>query len=177
MKRIGLLLLTCCSLLATPQSSPVINFPVQSVVKNTEPDMPMGPHVLGVFDGRTPCQELARQMKVVTIPECNKIKWRLTLFQDPATHAPTSYSLEGFVYRKPPRTGKWAILKGTKTDPNAIVYQLDPDNSGGFQSFLKVDDSILFFLDGDRNLLVGNLHFSYTLNRVDKVPRHAEARD
>ena len=171
MKRIGLLVMTCCSLFMVLQSSVVINSQAQNVTTNAEPDMPTGPHVLGVFDGRTPCQELARQLKVVTIPECIKIKWRLILFQDPATQAPTSYSLEGFVYRKPPRTGKWTILKGTKTDPNAIVYQLDPDNSGGFLSFLKADDNILFFLAGDRNLLVGNTYFSYTLNRADKVPQ------
>ncbi len=170
MKGIGLVLMTCCSLFATPPATPVIASPMQSVATNAKPDLPTGPHVLGVFDGRTPCQELARQLKVVTIPECIKIKWRLILFQDPATHAPTSYSLEGFVYRKPPRTGKWTILKGTKTDPNAIVYQLDPDTPQGFQSFLKADDNILFFLDQDRNLLVGNIYFSYTLNRADKVP-------
>lgn len=172
MKRIGLLLMTCCSLLATSHATPLINSPVQSVATNAKPDIPTGPHVLGVFEGRTPCQELARQLNVVTSAECNKIKWRLILFQDPATHAPTSYRLEGFVYRKPPRTGKWRILKGTTTDPQAIVYQLDPEIAGGFQSFLKGDDNILFFLDKERNLLVGNEDFSYTLNRINEVLKH-----
>jgi hypothetical protein len=169
MKKIGLLLMTSCSLFTTPQAIPFLHSPVQSVATRADPDTPTGPHVFGVFDGRTPCQELARQVKVATSAECIKIKWRLILYQDPATHAPTSYSLEGFVYRKPPRIGKWTILKGSKTDLNALVYQLDPDSPGGFLSFLKGDDNILFVLDRERNLMVGNIYFSYTLNRVDKI--------
>jgi hypothetical protein len=97
---------------------------------------------------------------------CTKIKWRLILYQDPVTHAPTTYALGGFMWRNPPRTGKWTIFKGTPIDSNATVYQLDPDAPQGFLSFLKADDNILFFLDNDRNLLIGNIKHSYTLNRV-----------
>ena len=75
------------------------------------------------------------------------------------------FALGGLVWRNPPKTGKWSIVKGTKGDPDAEVYQLDTDDQNGFLSFLKVDDNILFFLDKDRELLVGNEHFSYTLNR------------
>jgi hypothetical protein len=98
---------------------------------------------------------------------CIKIKWQLVLFQDPTTHAPTTYALGGFAWRNPPKTGKWAIVKGTKEDPHAVVYQLEPDNPQGFLSFLKADENILLFLDPDRNLLVGNSRFSYTLNRLN----------
>ena len=89
------------------------------------------------------------------------------LYQDPVTHAPT-YALEGFMWRNPPRTGKWTILKGTPIDSNAVVYQLDPDDPQGFLSFVKADDNILFFLDKDRNLLIGNIKHSYALNRVGR---------
>jgi hypothetical protein len=92
----------------------------------------------------------------------------LILYHDPVTHAPTTYAyaLGGFAWRNPPRTGRWAIVKGTKEDPNAVVYQLDPDVS--FLSFLKTDDNILMFLDREGNLLIGNSRFSYTLNRTSK---------
>jgi hypothetical protein len=61
------------------------------------------------------------------------------------------------------------MTQGTKTDAGAIVYQLEPD-SGKPQSlsFLKADDNILFFMDKERNLLVGNDYSSYTLNRTTK---------
>ena len=55
--------------------------------------------------------------------------------------------------------------KGTKGDPAAVVYQLDPENAEGFLSFQKADENILLFLGNDRELLVGNENFSYTLTR------------
>ena len=99
--------------------------------------------------------------------ECTKIKWRLTLYKDSVTGNPDTYGLLGFVYKKDnPRIGKWRIIKGTKANPEAIVYQLD--QPGREPLFLqKGDDNILFFLDQGKNLLVGNRDFSYTLNRVD----------
>jgi hypothetical protein len=57
------------------------------------------------------------------------------------------------------------IVQGAKGDPDAVVIQLDPDDPNGFLSFLKADENILFFLDKNRDLLVGNDRFSYTLNR------------
>ena len=127
---------------------------------------PQGPQVFGYFEGRSPCQEVATMLKVSGRDACIKIKWQLILFQDPVTHAPTTYALGGFAWRNPPKTGKWAIVKGAKEDPNAVVYQLDPDDPEGFLSFQKADDNILLFLDKNRELLVGNEQFSFTLNRV-----------
>jgi hypothetical protein len=98
--------------------------------------------------------------------ECTKIKWQLILYRDPETHTPTTFALGGFVWRNQPKTGKWSIVKGTREDPAAEVYRLDTDDQNGFLSFLKADDNILLFLDKNRELLVGNEHFSYTLNRA-----------
>jgi hypothetical protein len=51
---------------------------------------------------------------------------------------------------------------------DAIVYQLDLP---GKSSLLlqQADDNVLFFLDANKNLLVGNCDFNYTLNRVNKA--------
>ncbi|GAB3428601.1 hypothetical protein [Niabella aquatica] len=128
--------------------------------------LPKGPTVLGVFDGRTPCQGIARALNEKTIPECIKIKWRLILYQDAVTHAPTTFSLEGFVYKNPPRTGKWRIVKGTRTNPSATVYQLDTEKPDEAIYLYKGDDNVLFFLDKKKNFMVGDNNFSYTLNRT-----------
>jgi len=125
-----------------------------------------GPDVYGFFEGRSPCQEITRLLNVPGREECIKIKWALILYQDPVTKSPTHYALGGFLWRNPPKTGKWTIAKGTNEDPNAVVFQLDPEDRNGFLSFQKMDDNILFFLDKDRNLLIGNSQFSYTLNRM-----------
>ena len=95
-----------------------------------------------------------------------KIKMGTDLFRDPKTNRPTIYKLEGSLYREQAREGKWVIVRGTKNDANAIVYQLDPDKPGNSFYFLKGDDNILFILDENKNPRVGNIDFSYTLNRV-----------
>src|SRR5688572_13504392 len=122
MKTILLSLMTCSSLLAAPEPVSLVSSPLPGTSTNSQASFPSGPDVLGVFDGRSPCQEIVELLNVAGRDACTKIKWRLILYQDPATHAPTTYALEGFMWRNPPRTGKWTILKGTKIDPNATVY-------------------------------------------------------
>ena len=62
--------------------------------------------------------------------------------------------------------GRWAIVRGTKTNPDAIVYQLNPDKPGMELSFLKLSDNLLHIVDQNEKLMIGNEFFSYTLNRV-----------
>ena len=107
-----------------------------------------------------------RQLNLAVSGDCIKRKSKLVLYQDPATHAPAKYSRLGSGYRNPPRTGKWTVVKGGKTDPNAKVYQLDPDLPRAFLSLLEADENALFFLGRKGNHFVGNIHFSYTLNRA-----------
>lgn len=165
----ALLLLTACAFcfcVAEPPATPAANAPAPSEAPNFWKETPRkGPQIYGYFEGRSPCQEITRMLNVSGKESCIKIKWQLILFQDPVTKAPTTYALGGFVARNPPKTGKWAISKDTKEDPEAVVFQLDPDEPKGFLSFQKADENILLFLDGDRRPLVGNSRFSYTLNR------------
>ncbi|MEZ4904292.1 MAG: hypothetical protein R2822_22345 [Spirosomataceae bacterium] len=130
-----------------------------------------GPSVVGIFEGRCPCKELAELLKVAVSNECFKTKWSLTLLQDPATKQPTTYVLEGSFYRANIRQGNWSILKGIKNDTNAVVYLLDSGNHKEPLFILKGDDNVLFILNKDRSLLVGNDLFSYTFNRVEKKPK------
>src|ERR1044072_311559 len=74
--------------------------------------MPKGSIQLGMFDGRTPCQELSIQLKEPKTPECNKIKWRLFLYKDSVTGRPTAFELYGlFQPRMEPKTGSWHIIR------------------------------------------------------------------
>ncbi|RRA97725.1 hypothetical protein [Larkinella rosea] len=120
-----------------------------------------GATVVGHFEGRFPCAEITKDWKMPVRPECVKMKWGLTLFQDPVTHQPTTYQLN-----RKARAGKWAIVRGTKTDPEAVVYQLDSDTPEVSVYLLKGDDNVLFVLDQERNFRVGTGYLSYTLNRV-----------
>ena len=118
------------------------------------------------FAGKTPCKELAGTLKISSTIDCFKLKWDLILKQDPEKNYPTTYELRRTGHRESVIKGKWIVLKGTKTNAEAIVYQLDPDKPEESILLLKGDDNLLFFLDRNRNLLVGNSEFSYTLNRL-----------
>src|SRR5689334_20472947 len=66
--------------------------------------MPKGSILLGMFDGRTPCQELSQQLKEPKTPECIKIKWRLFLYKDSLIGHPTTFEIYGlFRGRMEPR--------------------------------------------------------------------------
>ncbi len=129
---------------------------------------------VGIFDGRTACNSLLRELNGISAAGCQATKWRLTLYQDPKTHMPTTFQIQTiFVGKGDGRytnTGKWIVTKGTNTDPGSIVYhlELDSDKIPGSLTFQKADDNILFFLDKNRNLMVGDIVFSFTLNRVKK---------
>lgn len=131
------------------------------------------------FSGRSPCREIAKEMNHAAGPDCLKLKWSIDLSRDPQTLAPTTYRLRGTLYRHEARgterirEGKWKVIKGTKWDPNAIVYRLDAFETDGPIFLLKADRNILFFLANDRGLLVGNEDFSYTLNRGEKSSSRA----
>lgn len=166
MKNITLFLITAYCLTQTYQSSKAGTVFSDGLQKNLLQTTTIDSSILGVFAGKSPCLEIAKELNIPVDADCFKLKWDLTLYYDPATHAPTRYKLGGTFYRKGIREGTWTIIKGTKTNPDAIVYQLDPDKPQGSLFFLKADDNILFFLDKNRNLLVGSAEFSYTLNRV-----------
>ena len=122
-----------------------------------------GPHVYGVFAGRTACQEFMKELNLDANPECIKRKMKIILYQDPATGKPTTYETKGM--GKWSGKGKWFILQGMPTDPRATVFQVELDAKTSL-FLLKGDDNVLFILDRNKNFLVGNAKFSYTLNRA-----------
>ncbi|AXY73301.1 hypothetical protein D3H65_04595 [Paraflavitalea soli] len=117
------------------------------------------------FVGRSPCKAIASDLGLPADPACFKLKWSLKLYQDPVTFKPTRYQLRRVVQGLDLIEGSWTIVKGTAADPNALVYLLDPGKPGYTLYLMKGDDNVLFFLDKQRNLLVGDSLFSYTLNR------------
>ena len=119
-----------------------------------------------VYEGRTACQEFARQYNRTVEPDCRKLKWLLTLHRDPLTHAPTTYRLAWTLSRSQPLEGKWTVLKGLGQSNTAVVYQLDPDQPDRSIYLLVGDRNVLFVVDKEGRLLKGDENFSYALNRV-----------
>jgi hypothetical protein len=131
------------------------------------PPLPEGSTVLAVFEGRTPCHDIVFEFtKVTPYTSCLKIKWRLTLYQEQSTGAPSAYLFQGTTTL---REGSWSILQGTENDPDALIYQLHLDESQEPVSFLKADENHLYLLDRELNFLVGNELLSYTFSKVEKA--------
>ena len=107
------------------------------------------------------------------------VERKLTLYKDPKTQQPTVYKLAGInrysvkvtnMYSQPgtktESEGKWTILQGTKTNPGAIVYRLNPDKPKISVSLLMMSNDLLHILDEEGRLMIGDEFFSYTLNKV-----------
>jgi len=64
------------------------------------------------------------------------------------------------------RDGNWAIVKGKKGDPSAVIYRLDPDKPQEAVSFLRLNANVLHLLDGDQRLMIGTAGWSYSFNSI-----------
>ena len=126
---------------------------------------------LASFEATTPCDEVSRSLlHIPSTDKCAMMKWALTL-------TPTTYELmytygidkqgtrgfsEGAVTKK--QSGKLTKSKYKNTE----IYTLTSDSSPSL-SFLKLNENVLHLLDANKNLMVGNGAWSYTLNRINPV--------
>src|SRR5882757_4446472 len=112
MKKILILLVTVfCSLLLNASKAQTAAADNKLSKSITFRPIPKGPAVYGVFEGRPPCREIAKQVDSPVSAECTKVKWSLILYKDSITKQPTVYHLLG---RFLPPDGKWKIIKGIK---------------------------------------------------------------
>ena len=92
------------------------------------------PVLVGVFTGTVPCAD------------CSGIRTDITLItSSPARSSEGTFSLvEHYLGTRSGdrafrRQGRWTIVKGTKTIPDAIVYQLTADDGGRAMQLRRVD--------------------------------------
>lgn len=123
---------------------------------------PPGSSVLAYYEGRTACTEIMAALKMGYRESCAKRKLALTLYVDSVSKKPGSYEIRGLGIRT--GTGSWSMEKGTPTDPEAVIYRLHMGEVD--MLLLKGDEQVLFILDQQKNFLIGNELYGYTLNRV-----------
>jgi hypothetical protein len=117
--------------------------------------------LLGVFEGRTPCGNIANEFTGFPADGCEKIKWRLTLYRNPATGQPTTYLYQG---TRSTRQGAWRIEQTAGAEPR-VLYHLEYGNPRKVLSMLSVEGNVLLLLDRNLRVLVGDASWSYVLNR------------
>jgi len=131
------------------------------------------PQALASFEATTPCDQASRSLLHIASPDSSvMMKWHLTFL------SPTTYKLI-YTYGKDKQgtrgfsagavtkeqQGRWTKSKFRNTE----VYTLTAIDSGVSLSFLKLNENVLHLLDANKNLLVGNGAWSYTLNRINPV--------
>ena len=138
-------------------------------------EVPKSRTIYGIFEGRTPCIEIGRQLGDKPPADCDHLKWQIIFFRDTLTLKPTAFVLKTELFDRQPLKGKWTIIQGTKTDPAAIVYKLSYGQQGKSLYLLKGDENVLFILDENLQFRTGNRDYGYTLSRVLKV-RHLSGK-
>lgn len=123
--------------------------------------------LVGVFEGRTPCGVIAADFTGFPTRNCEKIKWRLTLYRDATTGEPTTYTFKG---TRMTRQGSWKIEGVAGPKRNRVIFRLQYGMPAKVLSLLSVDDRVLLLLDRNLNVLIGDASWSYVLNRTDSLP-------
>lgn len=120
-----------------------------------------------VFDGRTPCREIATaHPEMNASSSCIKLKWRLILKRDSVTFLPSTCTIRNIVDNQPRDvSGRWTIINGTVKNPEVIIYKIQVDNLTEPILFLVGDENVLFFLDKNYKPFIGNEDFSFTMNK------------
>src|SRR4030095_642800 len=129
--------------------------------------LPTGPSLYGVFEGRPLCQEMASQINVDMTPACTHLKWRLILSVAPTTANPPTFTSYLGLYGRTPHKGNWSFKKGRAFDKNTTLIVLDYDKPVESFTLMKGDENVLFILDQHNQFRIGDMNFSYTLNRVN----------
>ena len=86
---------------------------------------------------------------ILPCPDCEGLKVTLTLDHDAQAYRTTEVRLDDQDARSVPHqtSGPWAKHRGTETDPDAVIYQLDPDRPGSTRHFLRLDATRIKLLD------------------------------
>ncbi len=133
--------------------TPVLTDQVSITAKQSEMDDSL------VFEGRTPC---GIPGIIPRSSECYKLKWLIVLYAN-EENKQGNYLMKGTPWREAGgRTGNWKIETGKD---GRIIFRLDDENNTPLIRLLKLDEDVVIFTDEKGNLLVGDLDFSYTLNR------------
>lgn len=114
------------------------------------------PELLGVFTGVVPCAD------------CPGIETKLTLTRKGPHWGDGTYELvETYQGRGEPvvSTGEWGTLRGSATDPDATVYELNPGDPERARYFRRDGDAALRMLDAELAELPATM--PYTLTQVE----------
>ena len=138
------------------------------------------------FEATTPLGVGVKKMLGISADDKHEmLKWNLALSKDPKKNTPSRFRLlyeygipkqgtRGFMEgsKKVELIGSWVIEKGTTSKKGTTIVRLTATVPMVSLSFLQADENLLHLLNENKNLMVGNGAWSYTLNRKDPVPQN-----
>lgn len=108
-----------------------------------------------VFVGRTPCSKIGDVVLADKSPNCYKIKWLVYLYK------PNPFVDSGS-FKMGMRGTAMGVWKIQPNDQQHTIYRLELKN-GKYFHLVQVDENIVYILDQNNEILVGDLDFSYSL--------------
>lgn len=150
--------------------------PLSLFVVLTLSGCPCGKAQTRTFSGNSPCGGYVKSLLGIPVSaDCDRVQWKATLLQNTETRAFQLNVIYGMQEQSGPGfagggtqkeiAGKWKVTQGTPVNPQALVYELE--YGGHTLRFLQLDGSILHLLYTDRNLMIGDAGWSYTLHKVN----------
>lgn len=127
------------------------------------------------YVGSTPCDAFIKSSLQIPVHEnCEFIKWEVTFINSDSTFHLTALHGEGQPNTNGFKgggtstrlTGTYSIGHGTQTNRNAKIYYLKPKELPSQLLLIEMDENVFHFLDGNKELLVGNGGWGYVLNKV-----------
>jgi hypothetical protein len=130
-----------------------------------------------IFEGTSPCTNDTRSfLQIPTSEKCDIVKWRLVLNYDQQGNQPAEYTLtREYIYHIDNSTsksqgaatikGRWEILKGIPSLPEAILYRLHNGNAS--LTFIMVDENLMHLLAPDNSFSAETSVESFTLSRTN----------
>ena len=133
-----------------------------------------------IFEGTSPCTSDTKSfLQIPASEKCDIVKWHLVLNYDQEGNQPAEYTLRReYIYHVDNSTsksqgsvtinGRWQILKGIPSLPEAIVYRLQNGNVS--LSFIMVDENLIHLLAPDNSFSAETSVESFTLSRTNSKP-------
>jgi hypothetical protein len=132
---------------------------------------------VAIYIGTSPCGNILKPfLGVANEPDCDFTRWTITLYPQ-KDNAPALVRLvyqygvsrpntTGFMNEKKAEfEGYWTIQKGTKTKPDANIYQLTLHKTDKNLLFVQLSENVIHLLDSQRTLMIGNAGYSYTFSK------------
>ncbi|MEJ1242200.1 hypothetical protein WBG78_28890 [Chryseolinea sp. T2] len=112
------------------------------------------------YVGRTPSAALQKDHSWPNVANTPKFKWKIVLKRSP-NGSPAGYTMRRVNDRGNDTKGKWEIIQRN----DAVYYKLEPDEATGPLMLLVADKNVVYFVDDNQRIYVGNGDFSYAINR------------